>query len=56
MDKSEVDVLRIYFGDPIKIDESITIYQPTIGDILDFGEKEFWHIANQVAELLKECD
>lgn len=42
------DVLKVYFGDPIEIDDYITIYQPTIGEILEFGEKEFWHIANQL--------
>lgn len=43
-----IDILPIYFGDPIKIDEFITIKQPTIGQILEFGEKKFWQVANQL--------
>ena len=42
------DILKIYFGDEIKVDDFITIHQPTIGEILDYGEFEFWGLANQL--------
>ena len=38
----EFDLLRLYFGEDYKIDEKIIIHQPTIQDILDMGEKEFF--------------
>lgn len=41
------DRLRMYFGDPYTIDfedlrGAITIYSPTIGDIMEIGEKKFY--------------
>lgn len=44
----DVDVLKVYFGDPIQIDDDIVLYQPTIGDIVEYGEVEFWYLANQL--------
>lgn len=44
-----ISSLQLYFGDPFVVD-NITIYQPTIGDILEydkkFGEDEFWSTLN----------
>ena len=39
---SKIDILRLYFGDPYPITDKITIYQPTIQDIIDYGESEFF--------------
>lgn len=49
--KIEFDQLQMYFGEPYLIDledtiGNITIYQPTIGDIVAFGEKEFYQTLN----------
>jgi hypothetical protein len=45
----KVSELQLFFGDPINAD-GITVYQPTIGDILEydrkFGESEFFRILN----------
>lgn len=38
----EFDLLRLYFGEDYVVDGKITIHQPTIQDILDMGEKEFF--------------
>lgn len=46
--ESDIDVLKVYFGDPIQIDEKIVIHQPTIGQIVDFGELKFWVLANRI--------
>lgn len=37
----EVDELLLYFGDDYKINKHIVIHQPTIGEIITFGEKRF---------------
>lgn len=37
----EVDKLKILSGEPIKISDLLTIYQPTIRDIKDAGEQQF---------------
>lgn len=42
------DILKIYFGEPIVVNEFITIHQPTIGEILEYGELDFWSLANQL--------
>ena len=38
------DLLRLYFGEDYVINDRITIHQPTIQDILDLGEKEFYSV------------
>lgn len=42
----DVDEFALYFGDPYAITADITIYQPTIGDILACGEQEFYSTVN----------
>lgn len=49
--KIEFDYLQMYFGEPYIIDIPdasgvITIYQPTIGDIIRIGEKRFYQSLN----------
>lgn len=45
MDGFQVDELKLYFGDDIKITEGVVIKSPTIGDIVDYGEKEYFSMA-----------
>lgn len=40
----EIDKLKILRGKPIVISDLLTIYQPTIGDIEEFGEQKFMNI------------
>lgn len=47
--KFEFDKLKMYFGEPYIIETEtceIQINQPTIGDILDIGEKDFYSMLN----------
>lgn len=37
-----VDLVRLYFGDDCKISDNIIIHQPSIQEIVDYGENEFW--------------
>ena len=41
MPKIQVDKGKILRGNPIPINDFITIYQHTIGEVLDFGEQQF---------------
>lgn len=43
-DLIEIDELKMYFGEPFKLNDKITIYQPTIGDIIKFGEKQYYSV------------
>lgn len=40
-----IDALEVYYGAPIELECGITIKQPTIGDIREYGEKRFWPTA-----------
>ena len=40
----EIDKLKLLRGKPIKISDLLFIYQPTIGEIDDFGESRFMNI------------
>lgn len=37
-----IDKLRLYFGEDYKISDQIVIHQPTIGEIVDFGESNLY--------------
>ena len=40
----DVDQLQLYFGDDYVINDKIKISQPTIGDIVDFGEAQYFNM------------
>lgn len=43
-DEIRIDYLKIYFGDPYPINDQIIIYQPSIQEIIDFGEDNFFSV------------
>ena len=45
MDGFQVDELKLYLGSDIKIANGITLYQPTIGDIANYNEAEYFSVA-----------
>lgn len=47
----EFDYLQMYFGDPIAINQWITLYQPTINDIINIGEKKYFQIVNTLTAI-----
>lgn len=40
----DFDELKIYFGEDYNISEKITIRQPSIGEIIEFGEREYFSV------------
>lgn len=38
----EFDELKMYFGESYKVNDYISIHTPSIGEIIDFGEKEYY--------------
>jgi hypothetical protein len=45
----KIDKLKLYFGEPFTIhtpSKDITVYQPTIGDIMELGEEKFYSVAS----------
>lgn len=47
METSKVDVLKVYFGDDLNVG-NIKVHQPTIGEILEYGELKFWLLAQRL--------
>ena len=41
-EEPEFDLLKLYFGEDYVVNDKIIIHQPTIQDILDMGEKNFY--------------
>lgn len=39
----DYDPLKLYFGDDYKITDELTIHQPTIGEIMEFGEERYYN-------------
>lgn len=40
----KVDLLKLYFGDPYPITDKIIINQPSLQDIINYGEEEFFAV------------
>ena len=42
MTSFEIDELQLYFGDDYVINDYITISQPSIGQVVDYGESSYF--------------
>lgn len=42
-EKMKFDKTKMYYRQPFKVNDRITIYQPSVGDIIEFGENEFYN-------------
>ena len=51
MDLLQVDELQLYFGDPYRINDKITILQPTIGDIVQYGERNYFSMVTTLCAI-----
>ena len=50
-DLIHVDPLKLYFGEPYVINKYVTIYQPTIGDIIKYGEREYYSMIQTITAI-----
>ena len=48
MDGYQVDELKLYLGSDIKVANGITLFQPTIGEIANYNESEYFSIASTI--------
>lgn len=46
-----LDELQLYFGDDYVINDKIIIHQPTIGEIVKFGEEKYYSIAQTLVAI-----
>ncbi len=54
MNQNDRDKLATYFGRPFQINSKISIRQPTIGEIIDFGEKNFFSLISRATAISSE--
>lgn len=50
----EVDELALYFGDPYQINDYITITLPTIGELVKYGERQYFSIIQTLTAIPSE--
>lgn len=50
MDENEYkyDVIKMWFGEAYEPIKGIIVYQPTIGDIMEYGENDFWSMVTML--------
>lgn len=50
-----IDPLKLYFREPYKVKDKVIINQPTIQDIIDYGEREFYTMLRIFIENTTMC-
>lgn len=40
----EIDELKLYFGEDFRVNEHVVIRQPSMGDIIEFGERKYFSL------------
>lgn len=50
----EVDELSLYFGDPYRINDYITITLPKIGGIIEYGERKYFSLIQTLTSIPSE--
>ena len=43
-----IDFAAAYFGRDYQVNDRICIHQPTVGEIVNYGEKDYWGLVNMV--------
>ena len=47
----DVDALFLYFGDDYAINDKIVLRQPTIGQIVDYGEAQYFSMVHTLSAI-----
>ena len=51
MTNLDVDDLKLYIGDKYVINDYITVFQPKISDIAEFGERDFFSVLHTITAI-----
>lgn len=51
----EIDELGLYFGDPYVVNQYVTITLPKIGELVKFGEKEYFELVRTITTIPSEA-
>lgn len=47
----DVDELQLYFGDDYVINDKIRIHQPLIGELIDYGEQQYFSMVHTLTAI-----
>ena len=47
----DVDSLLLYFGDDYVINDNIKIHQPTIGELINYGEAAYFSMIHSICAI-----
>ena len=47
----EIDPLLLYFGDDYVVNDYITMHQPKIGEIVKYGEKQYYSMVQTLSAI-----
>ena len=50
----EVDELALYFGDPYDVNDYITITIPKVGDVVQYGERQYYSMVQTITAIPSE--
>ena len=51
----EADSLFLYFGDDYVINDQVKLHQPTIGQIVDYGEAQYFSMVHTLTAIPSDC-
>ena len=51
IDLQEVDKLKLYFGSEYIINDYLTVKQPTVGEVVEYGEKEYYSMVHTLCSI-----
>lgn len=46
-----IDPIQLYFGDDYKLTDAITLHQPTLGDVIDIGEEQYFAVVQMLTAI-----
>ena len=47
----EFDELKMYFGDDFTVNNYITMHTPTVGEIVEFGERKYFAMIHTITAI-----
>ena len=50
-DMFRIDELAMYMGRDLTIGDKLRVHQPTIGEIVDYGEREYFNMVQMICAI-----
>lgn len=46
-----IDPIKLYFGDDLRLTDAITLHQPTLGDVIEIGEEQYFAVVQMLTAI-----